>query len=120
MPAPQGGECREHAHATRPGTSDVHASRKRSSRPAASQGAKLGVQDIAQGVAEQVDRDWNLPAPPFADVATEAGERREDARTFIIALVAALVGGLSDAIEQNNDAIAGALVRREPRRRRHR
>jgi hypothetical protein len=60
-------------------------------------------------------RDWGFDGAPFADFATEPGERREDARAFIIALVAALLGGLSDAIAQNNEAIAVALGRR-PRR----
>jgi hypothetical protein len=65
-----------------------------------------------------VYRDWNFHEVPFADFATGAGERRDDARAFVIALVAALLGGLSDAIEQNNKAIAASLVRKpRPRRR---
>jgi hypothetical protein len=46
-----------------------------------------------------------------ADFATEPGERRDDARAFIIALVAGLLGGVSDAIEQNNAALATAFAR---------
>ena len=57
-------------------------------------------------------RDWGFDEAPFADFATEPGERREDARAFIIALVAALLGGLSDAIEHNNAAITAAPARR--------
>ncbi|HXJ83442.1 MAG TPA: hypothetical protein VMS64_32750 [Candidatus Methylomirabilis sp.] len=79
---------------------------------------KDAIRRIALEKLEVVYRDWNFHEPPFADFATEAGERRDDARAFLIALVAALLGGLSDAMEQNNRAIAQALDRREPRRRR--
>jgi hypothetical protein len=79
---------------------------------------KDAIRRIALEKLEVVYRDWHFNEPPFADFATEAGERRDDARAFLIALVAALLGGLSDAIEQNNKAIAEALARREPRRRR--
>jgi hypothetical protein len=58
-----------------------------------------------------VYRDWHFAEVPFADFLSEAGERREDPRAFVIALVAALLGGISDAIEQNNEAVAAALVR---------
>jgi hypothetical protein len=75
---------------------------------------KDAIRRIALEKMEVVYRDWNLQQPPFADFATEAGERRDDARAFLIALVAALLGGLSDAIDQNNQAIAAALAR-EPR-----
>jgi len=76
---------------------------------------KDAIRRIALEKLEVVYRDWNFDEPPFADFATEAGERRDDARAFIIALVAALLGGLSDAMDQNNKAIADAVVRR-PRR----
>jgi hypothetical protein len=76
------------------------------------------IRRIALEKLEVVYRDWNFHEPPFADFATEAGERRDDARAFLIALVAALLGGLSDAIAQNNAAIAQGLPRRAPRRRR--
>jgi hypothetical protein len=79
---------------------------------------KDAIRRIALEKLEVVYRDWNFDEPPFADFATEAGERRDDARAFVIALVAALLGGLSDAIEQNNKAIAGALASRRPRRHR--
>ena len=79
---------------------------------------KDAIRRIALEKLEVVYRDWNLREPPFSDFATEPGERRDDARAFVIALVAALLGGLSDAIEQNNQAIADALARREPRGRR--
>jgi hypothetical protein len=63
-----------------------------------------------------VYHDWGFVEPPFADFATTPGERRDDGRAFIIALVAALLGGVSEAIERNNEALAGALA---PRRRGH-
>ena len=47
---------------------------------------------------------------------TTAGERREDARAFVIALVAALVGGFSEAIARNNASLV-ERQRRRPRRR---
>src|SRR2546430_17241810 len=59
-----------------------------------------------------VYHDWHFAEVPFADVLSDAGERREDPRAFVIALVAALLGGISDAIERNNEAIAAALARR--------
>jgi len=49
---------------------------------------------------------------PFADFLSGAGERREDPRAFVIALVAALLGGISDAIERNNQLVAAELGRR--------
>ena len=81
---------------------------------------KDAIRRIALEKLEVVYRDWNFSEPPFADFATEAGERREDARAFLIALVAALLGGLSEAIAQNNAAISEHLRRRrrgQPRRR---
>jgi hypothetical protein len=59
-----------------------------------------------------VYHDWHFSEVPFADFLSDAGERREDPRAFVIALVAALLGGISDAIERNNEAIAAALARR--------
>lgn len=58
-----------------------------------------------------VYRDWGFDESPFADFATVPGERRDDARAFIIALLAALLGGLADAIGQNNEAIGAVLAR---------
>jgi hypothetical protein len=59
-----------------------------------------------------VYHDWHFTEVPFADFLSDAGERREDPRAFVIALLAALLGGISDAIERNNEAIAAALARR--------
>jgi hypothetical protein len=77
---------------------------------------KDAIRQIALAKLAVAYRDWGFDEAPFADFATEPGERREDARAFIIALVAALLGGLSDAIEQNNAAITSALVRSRRRR----
>jgi len=60
--------------------------------------------------------DWGLAAHPFQDFMTAAGERREDARAFVIALVAALVGGFAEAMDRNNALVAPApRPRRRPR-----
>jgi hypothetical protein len=64
-----------------------------------------------------VYQDWHFTEGPFADFLSEPGDRREDPRAFVIALVAALLGGISDAIEKNNEAVAEALVRRRRARR---
>lgn len=81
--------------------------------------SKDAIRRIALEKLEVVYRDWNVTGSPFADFATEAGERREDARAFLIALVAALLGGLSEAIDRNNEVIAAALSpRRQDRGRR--
>ncbi len=55
-----------------------------------------------------VYHDWHFTEVPFADFLSDAGERREDPRAFVIALVAALLGGISDAIERNNEAVGAA------------
>ena len=60
--------------------------------------------------------DWGLAARPFEDFMTAAGERREDARAFVIALVAALVGGFAEAMDRNN-ALVAPLPRHRPRQR---
>ena len=82
---------------------------------------KEAIRRLALSKLAIVYRDWNFDEPPFADFATEPGERRDDARAFIIALVAGLLGGISDAIDKNNEALAAALGRRgRPARRRSR
>lgn len=81
--------------------------------------AGLGKDEIRQIVLEKlrvVYDDWGFDGRPFEDFMTTAGERREDARAFVIALVAALVGGFSEAIARNNACLVGAQ-RRRPRRR---
>jgi len=75
----------------------------------------LSKEDVRRIVIDKlrvVYHDWHFTEVPFADFLSDAGERREDPRAFVIALVAALLGGISDAIERNNEAIAAALARR--------
>ena len=75
----------------------------------------LSMEDVRRIVLDKlrvVYHDWHFTEVPFADFLSDAGERREDPRAFVIALVAALLGGISDAIERNNEAIAAALARR--------
>jgi hypothetical protein len=67
-----------------------------------------------------VYRDWRFTNSPFWHRVHKAGERRDDARSFDIALVAALLGGLSEAIEKNNQALYTALGRRDDNMRRKR
>ena len=57
--------------------------------------------------------EWGVNSGPFDDIVPRAGERREDPRAFVIALVAGVVGGLSEAIERNNAALMEALERRQ-------
>jgi len=59
-----------------------------------------------------VYRDWRLTNRPFGRRDPNAGRRREDAQAFETALVAALLGGLSEAIEKNNQALFTALGRK--------
>jgi hypothetical protein len=57
-----------------------------------------------------VYRDWRSKESPFSS-AKKSGSRRSDPRAFETALVASLLGGLSEAIEQNNQALATAFRR---------
>jgi hypothetical protein len=77
--------------------------------------SKESIRRIALAKLAVVYRDWGLREPPFADFATEPGQRRDDARAFVIALVAALLGGITDAISANNMAVAAARSRRHRR-----
>jgi hypothetical protein len=65
-----------------------------------------------------VYRDWRLTNRPFGRRDPNVGRRREDAQAFETALVAALLGGLSEAIEKNNQALFTALGRKYRRMRR--
>src|SRR5438132_9454033 len=58
-----------------------------------------------------VYHDWHFSKVPFADFLSDAGERREDPRAFIITLVAALLKSISDAIERNNKTVTTTLAR---------
>ena len=76
------------------------------------------VRRIALDKLQIVYDDWGFEGRPFEDFATAAGERREDARAFVIALVAALVGGFAEALDRNNALIASSR-RLRPRGRSH-
>jgi len=78
----------------------------------------LDKQEIRQIVLDKlrtIYAEWGIDGVPFEDVVPNAGERRQDPRAFVIALVAGVVGGLSEAIERNNAAIAEAVLRRQER-----
>jgi hypothetical protein len=64
-----------------------------------------------------VYRDWHLTNDPFGRRDPNARRRREDAQSFETALVAALLGGLSEAIEKNNQVLFTALGRKDRRMR---
>jgi len=64
-----------------------------------------------------VYRDWRFANGPFWRHDRKAGRRREDGQSFETALVAALLGGLSEAIEKNNHALFTALGRKDQRMR---
>lgn len=63
-----------------------------------------------------VYRDWRFKDNPFSN-RRRSGNRQNDARAFETALVAGLLGGLSEAIEKNNRALLPALGRKDPRMR---
>src|SRR3984893_10109319 len=80
--------------------------------------SKEQVRRIVLAKLRIVYRDWRLTNRPFGRRDPNAGRRREDAQSFETALVAALVGGLSEAIEKNNEALFTALGRKDRRMRR--
>ena len=63
-----------------------------------------------------VYRDWRFKDNPFSN-RRRSGNRQNDARAFETALVAGLLGGLSEAIEKNNHALFTALGRKDRRMR---
>jgi hypothetical protein len=63
-----------------------------------------------------VYRDWRFRDDPFSN-RRRSGNRQNDARAFETALVAALLGGLSEAIEKNNHVLLTALRRKGRRMR---
>jgi hypothetical protein len=77
--------------------------------------SKEEIRRIALAKLRVVYREWGIKTP-FARVESGARTRREDPRAFSIALVAALLGGLSEAIERNTRALVAELegVRRAP------
>jgi len=64
-----------------------------------------------------VYRGWHFKNGPFWHREPKAGQRRNDARSFETALLAGLLGGLSEAIEKNNHALFTALWRKDQRMR---
>lgn len=58
-----------------------------------------------------VYREWGIETP-FARAEFGLRARRDDPRAFVVALVAALLGGLSEAIERNTRALAAELAGR--------
>jgi len=77
-----------------------------------------GVRRIVLSKLNIVYRDWHVEKrSPFWHRAPNAGKRRSDARSFDTALLAALLGGLSEAIEKNNHALFTALGRKDQRMR---
>jgi hypothetical protein len=79
--------------------------------------SKDEIRQIVLRKLQVVYDDWGLHGRPFEDFMAAAGERREDARAFVIALVAALVGGFAEAMARNNALVAPApRLRRKGRR----
>lgn len=58
-----------------------------------------------------VYREWGIETP-FARAGFGLRARRDDPRAFVVALVAALLGGLSEAIERNTRALSAELAGR--------
>ncbi len=77
---------------------------------------KEQVRRIVLGKLKIVYRDWESKDNPFSN-RRRSGNRRDDARAFETALVAGLLGGLSEAIEKNNHLLLTALGRKDRRMR---
>ena len=77
---------------------------------------KEQVRRIVLGKLKIVYRDWQSKDNPFSN-RRRSGNRGHDARAFETALVAGLLGGLSEAIEKNNHALLTALGRKDRRMR---
>jgi hypothetical protein len=76
----------------------------------------IGKEEIRRIVLSKlrvVYRDWRFKNGPFWHQTPKAGQRRSDARSFETALLAALLGDLSEAIERNNQALFTALGRKD-------
>lgn len=80
---------------------------------------KEQVRRIVLSKLKIVYRDWAFAQGPFWHREPKAGQRRIDARSFETALLAALLGGLSEAIEKNNQVLFTALGRKDQRRKVH-
>ncbi len=75
---------------------------------------KEQVRRIVLGKLKIVYRDWQSKDNPFSN-RRRSGNRGTDARAFETALVAGLLGGLSEAIEKNNHLLLTALGRKDRR-----
>jgi hypothetical protein len=77
--------------------------------------SKEEIRRIALAKLQVVYREWGIETP-FARAESGVRTRRDDPRAFVVALVAALLGGLSEAIERNTRALAAELsgARRAP------
>ena len=77
--------------------------------------SKEEIRRIALAKLQVVYREWGIETP-FARAESGLRTRRDDPRAFVVALVAALLGGLSEAIERNTRALAAELsaARRAP------
>ena len=78
---------------------------------------KEEVRKIVLAKLAVVYRDWKVGHVPFGARAARPGSRRADGEAFETALVAGLLGGLSEAIEKNNHALMATLSRKGQRRR---
>jgi hypothetical protein len=78
--------------------------------------SKESVRRIVLDKLRVVYRDWDLQGEPFEDMLSEPGARRDDPRAFVIALVAGLLGAVSEVIERNNKALAAGWRRLSHRR----
>lgn len=77
---------------------------------------KEQIRRIALTKLKIVYRDWRFKDNPFSN-RRRSGNRQNDARAFETALVAGLLGGVSEAIEKNNHALLTALGRKDRRMR---
>jgi hypothetical protein len=71
--------------------------------------SKAEIRRLVLGKLRVVYRDWGMDETPFARAGAPRRSRRDDPRAFVVALVAALLGGLSEAMERNTRALAAAL-----------
>ena len=79
---------------------------------------KEEVRRIVLAKLRVVYRDWRMVENPFWRRAPKPGKRRGDGPSFETALLAALLGGVSEAIERNNHALYTALGRKNQQMRR--
>ncbi len=77
---------------------------------------KEQVRRIVLAKLKIVYRDWQSMDNPFSN-RRRSGNRGHEARAFETALVAGLLGGLSEAIEKNNHLLLTELGRKDRRMR---